>query len=529
MWRISRVLCGALIGNIGLVAAEDLPCFPIDSINFSSLESYLYHTNSEEQLIYKTFPFIHTLTKPYLHQCLNATDIATLLKSLNDAAIRKGYITTRFGIGEQDLTTKNLDIRVQLGKIGEIDYQNNGYMFFFKKDFALKEGDILNLKNLERGVANLTRIQHLDTTMQILPAYSENVSNIAINIKKKSKPFFGQFIFDNGGVLFDGYQSTLLLNYENPIKLADILTLYLLGSIPFDGRKVDKNYNFYASLSYSVPLRRFLLETSMAYAMNALEIPLSNFTANFRNTNVNVDSKLSYTLLANPKHNVSVGVGLGTRITDSFINDVELLVQQQRLLQYSFFIQYALNLNQYKFSTNLSFLQGFALGNNILSGFNFIVPVLNSYAYIPFRINKNFFGVYTTTIKTQVAQNRLYANDQMLIGGRYTVRGFDRLSFGGQFGVLFRNDVALYLPAFGKDRWRITFAPSLGFDMGYVRDLFALNISTLPPQGIFLMGGGLGLQAIATHFNIQAWWYFPLYSPYALDTQNFFFSLAANW
>ena len=117
----------------------------------------------------------------------------------------------------------------------------------------------------------------------------------------------------------------------------------------------------------------------------------------------------------------------------------------------------------------------------------------------------------------------------MLIGGRYTVRGFDRLSFGGQFGVLFRNDVALYLPAFGKDRWRITFAPSLGFDMGYVRDLFALNISTLPPQGIFLMGGGLGLQAIATHFNIQAWWYFPLYSPYALDTQNFFFSLAANW
>ncbi|RDU65380.1 hypothetical protein CQA53_06295 [Helicobacter didelphidarum] len=503
-------------------------CFPIDTISFSSLNSYLYHTDDERDIIAKTFPFTQRLATNYLDQCLSVKDIASLLQSLNETALRNGYITTRFGIGEQDLNSGELQIRTQIGRIGEIDYQSNGHAFFFKKDFALKSGDILNLKKLEQGVSNLTRIKSLDTTMQILPAYSEDLSNIRIAIKRKSLPISGQFIFDNGGTLFDKYQSTLLLSYENPLRLADIITLYFLGSIPFNGQAITRNYNFYSSLSYSVPIRRFLIETNFAYALNAMEIPLENFSVLYEGRSFNFDSKLSYALLANPKHNISVGVGFGARTSDSFIGEAELIVQRQRILQYSLFAQYTFTLNQYKFSTNLSMLQGFSLSNPAMQGFNYIVPVVNLYAYVPFNVWK-FIGVYTTSIKTQVAQNRLYANDQMLIGGRYAVRGFQGLNLSGQFGVLWRNDVSLYFPAFGKDPWRLTFAPSIGFDMGYIRDLYKTANSFLPENGVFLMGGGVGLQAFVRYCNVQTWYYFPLYSPYPMNTQSFFFSVAANW
>lgn len=89
-----------LLAYMQLVAAKSNPCFPIHTISFASLDSYLYHTDEEVELIYFTFPFISTQIQPYLNQCMNAQDITTLLKSLNDSVIKKGYLTTRFGIDD---------------------------------------------------------------------------------------------------------------------------------------------------------------------------------------------------------------------------------------------------------------------------------------------------------------------------------------------------------------------------------------------------------------------------------------------
>ena len=164
-------------------------------------------------------------------------------------------------------------------------------------------------------------------------------------------------------------------------------------------------------------------------------------------------------------------------------------------MQYSLFGQYTLTLNPYKFSVNLSVLQGFSLPTPALDGFNYIVPLINLYAYIPFNVGK-FVGIYTSSIKTQAAQNRLYANEQILIGGRYAVRGFQGINLAGQFGVIWRNDISVYFPLFGKGKWQLTIAPSLGLDAGYIRDLLRSASSNLPYSGVFLSGGGIGMQCL---------------------------------
>ncbi len=428
-------------------------CFYIDKISFSSLNSYLYKNDNEIELINKHYPFVYKLSKYYTNKCLYSKDIVLLLKSLNEHAIRNGYITTRFGIGGQDLNEQELEVHVQIGKVGNIDYQSNKNMLFFDKDFDIKEGDVLNLKKLEQGISNLNRISSLNTNMQILPSYSEDSSDIKISVNKVKAPFSGSFSFDNGGVLFDNYQNTFLLKYENPFKLADIITLYFLGAFPFNNKDISKNHSFYSSLSYSVPVRRFLLESNLSYSFNAMQIPLINFDINYNGQSFNLDSKLSYALIANTKHNISVGLGFGARMQDSFIENVELLVQRQRILQYSLFSQYTFTLNPYKFIVNLSLLNGFSLPNIKLDenneGFSYILPTINLYAYVPFKI-WNFKSLYNSSIKTQVAQDRLYANEQMLIGGRYVVRGFHGLNLSGQIGVIVKNDLNIYIPTFGS-------------------------------------------------------------------------------
>lgn len=520
--------CGAF-----MYADDNKPlCFPIDRISFYSLNSYLYNSDSEIDLINKHYTFIYKLSKPYINKCLDSKGIVSLLSILNENAIKKGYITTRFGIGEQDLSSRELEVRVQIGKVGNIDYQSNKNIRFFNKDFDIKEGDILNLKKLEQGISNLNRISSLNTKMQILPSYSEDSSDIKISINKIKSPFSGSFSFDNGGVLFDNYQNTLLLKYENPFKLADIITLYFLGAIPFDNKDIGKNHSFYSSLSYSVPVRRFLLESNFSYSFNAMDIPLANFTINYNGRSFNLDSKLSYALIANAKHNVSVGLGFGARMQDSFIEDVELLVQRQRILQYSLFSQYIFTLNPYKFIVNLSLLNGFSLPNIDLNihdkGFSYVLPTINLYAYVPFSAWK-FKTLYNASIKTQVAQDRLYANEQMLIGGRYAVRGFHGLNLSGQIGVIAKNDLNIYIPTFGSGIWHLVLVPSAGFDLGYIRNLDSTIYSNLSKNGIFLIGGGVGLQAFVKYLNTQVWYNFPLYSPYKMDTQNLYLSISANF
>ncbi|STP11916.1 TpsB transporter [Helicobacter mustelae] len=500
-----------IIFFLGEAQAKDL-CFLVKEITLSPLENTL----ENQKAFKKYFGFGEKIAKAYTNQCLNEKSINKLLQELNEKTIKKGFLTSKFGILPQDLKSQRLEIKLDIGRIHQITYNHNNLFFSFKKDFDIKEGDVLDLQKLQAGMANLKKMTHIDATMKILPSDQKNASDIVIHVEKKSFPFSGVYIFDNGNLKFL-YQHTLLLAWENPLKLSDKLQSYLLASF-FHDERIHKNYSIYHSLSYGVPFGQFFFEQNLAYSFNSFQIKLANFSPVYTGYSINTDTRMSYVFLRTQEHSLSFGLNFGARISKNFLENVLLVTQNRKVLLYSFFLRYALSLPTLQFNVDFSGLYGHSLANEFLHAYDYFIPVVNLYLYRPFK----FFGrslIYTGAIKTQVGSNKLYANDAFIIGGRYTVRGFDRLNYSGQMGVLCRNDLNLYIPFLKK----FQLVPSIGFDVGYVKDLMSKD-------DIALSGGGLGIQWIQKYLNLQAWWYFAMFSSKSsVPKQNFFFSIAFNW
>lgn len=506
--RICLILCCM---SFFVQADTNKVCFVIDEIIFVPTQA----DTDKPQKLPKEFSFAHKIAKSYLHQCLYLDTINTLLASLNNTAIKKGFITSKFGIAPQDLSGAKLIIQVEIGRIHNITYNSNNFFLSFAKDFSIKQNDVLNLTHLQSSISNLKKMRYVDTTMKITPSKA-NHSDIIIDVHRKNLPFYGSYIFDNGHLQFD-YQHTLLFAWENPLKLADRLQFYLLGALPLDTTPIKSNHSFYGAMSYALPIRRILFELNAAYFYNSYQIPLANLRPVYSGNNTNMDLKLSYALLQTQDYSFSFGLNLGARFSDSFLENIELLIQRRAIIHYSLFLRYIISLPYLQFGTDVSILQGFSLPNAVLSGYNYFVPVLNLHLYRPFQVLK-YTTTYTSTIKTQIGSSNLYANDAFIIGGRYTVRGFDRLSYTGQMGVLYRNDLNLFIPFLKQSQ----IVPSLALDMGYVKSLDSATQA-------FLAGGGLGAQFIHKNFNLQAWWHFPIYASTEIPTQNFFFSIGLNW
>lgn len=491
-------------------------CFEIKNIEFIPLNAEERNTKA----LLKKFSFSYKIAKPYLNTCMGTKDINTLLSQLNLISAKKGYITTKFGLVPQDLNNNTLKIGIDIGFVSDIEYINGGKMLSFSKDFGIKKGDILDLKAIELGITNLKRLRYLSSTSQIVPINQNSMSKIIINSTPKSLPFFVQASFDNGGSVKEGYEATFLLGIENPLRLADSLQIYLLGSLPFS--KTDHSY--YASVSYSVPIRRFLLQIDTSYAHNANQLIFYGISPIYSGQSINADIKSTYLMYADAKNQLSFGLGASGRFSDNYLENIKLDVQTKRLTELSAFVSYKRYVANSTFDIILSLIQGVPVFGSNKSfdkkiTYTYTIPSLNLYLYHPFSVWKNLF-VYSSTIKTQISRDRLYASEKMTIGGRYSVRGFNHFSLSGQMGVLYRNDLTMYLPSF----WGITLAPALGVDMGYVRDIAESG----EPAG-FLSGGGIGIQLLSKYFNAQVWGYSPFYNPYNAPTQNLYFSVGVSW
>lgn len=509
-------------------------CFPISTIEFIPSKDSLKVIEKEK--IFDELTFLNSYISSFTHSCLSASEISHLIEELNKTAIKEGYITTKFGLIPQDLKSGVLKIGIEVGIIDELEFRDNSTLMFFSKDFAIKKGDILNNKEIEFGLSNIRRNKYLDPKVIITPSGFYGGSKVEIVVDKKALPIFFSATLDNGGstgvrdygsssldklksFFTSNIQSSFVLGIENPAYLGDTLSFYVNNSIPF----TQGTHSLYASASYSLPIRRALLELSGSYSQSASTLELDYSSPINSSKSWSFSSKLSYLLLSNVFHSLSLGIGWNIKDSRNYLDKVELEVQRKFLSDVSLFLNYKHYFGTSEFDMTFSLLQGIPIfGSNKILGddkpYLYTIPTLDFYLNTPFTLGSQNFN-FSSMLKTQVSQSDLYASEKMSIGGRASVRGFDGLSLSGQIGVIFRNDLVYYLPSFAG----ITFAPSLGLDAGYVQD-FKEDVDKYN----FLSGGGVGLKMFAPYFNMEFWWYYPIYNPYKVQTQNFYLSFGVN-
>ncbi|PAF44752.1 ShlB/FhaC/HecB family hemolysin secretion/activation protein [Helicobacter sp. 11S02596-1] len=504
-------------------------CFDIDEIllvpNVSSLVAG----------VKKTFLFLSPILATYSHQCLDKEKITHLLNALKLASLKKGYITTEFGITPQDLRSKQLIITLQTTIVGAIEVQGKQAGWLWGKDYAINIGDILSIKPIERGLYNFKRLKTNQPVVEILPMPASlpdkpQESKISIENPQPALPIYASISADNAGSLSTGiYQTSLQFGLENLLSLAESFHTYAVFT-----PDMSQAHSIYVSSDFSIPWRRFLLSVSGSYAHYAQKLSIGQKTFSYNGYGANLDIKGSVLVYLDNLNSLNFNFGLGKRWAQNYLENIALIVQNRNLTNIYANINYSRYIKNASISVSIGVKQGVKwLGsmknfpnNNVKSAPNFFytLPTIDVYTSVPLRLwDQNF--AYSGFVKTQISRTHLYASEKFGLGGIYSVRGFDSSVLSGEIGVLNRNDWTYYLPSVFK----LTFVPSLGLDMGYTSGIDRSRNDGLEDSG-FIIGSAAGVKIYwSKYFNAQIWGYAPLYNPHNLKGRYFYASVGANW
>lgn len=504
-------------------------CFDIDEISLQS------NTPSLQSQIQKEFKFLIPTLKSYNHQCLNTEKITQLLDKLKLKSFKKGYITTDFGVKEQDLSSKKLIITVQTSILKEIEYKDKKTITrFWEKDYSIKPGDIFTIRPIDRGLYNFKRLKTLNPIIEISSINSDKSDNsikeskISINHQSKTLPIYASISANNAGSTSTGiYQTSAQFGIENILSLAEILRGYIVLTPDW-----KNSHNLYSSLDFSIPIRRFLFSISGSYSQYAQNLSVYKNTFSYNGYSANMDVNGNFLIYLDNLNQVSFNIGLGKRWAKNYIENIELLPQRRNLTNIYANINYLRYISRSSVNISLGIKQGIKFlgsmdnfnASNSEPDFFYTIPTIDAYVYSPFGWGKQNLS-YSGFIKTQVSRTRLYASEKFGLGGIYSVRGFDSLVLNGEMGILNRNDLSYYLPSFFKT----TFVPTIGLDMGYTTDIYKNSRHDFENSG-FLIGGGIGLKFYwGRYFNAEVWGYHPIYNPKSLKGRYFYANIGFNW
>jgi len=115
---------------------DESRCFEVKEINLQGAT----HISTSTQ---------NKLLKPFVGQCLGASGIDTLLKTITGHYLNRGYVTSRVYLPEQDLTRGILHIIMVKAHLQEFEASILASRLGFKMIFPGKTGEILNLRELK--------------------------------------------------------------------------------------------------------------------------------------------------------------------------------------------------------------------------------------------------------------------------------------------------------------------------------------------------------------------------------------------
>ena len=448
---------------------DEAPCFRIATfaLDVPSTLAEATRRQGASSLPQDRFAFAREWLDHFKGRCVGKEGVNILTKGLQQAILSRGFITTRVLLPEQDLSTGTLQFALVPGLIRELRFAEPGSSGSWKTAFPARSGDVLDLRDLEQGVENMKRVASQDADMKIEPTSAPGESDVVISVKR-SKPWSIVASVDNSGSRATGkLQGNVGLGIDNLLGLNDVLSagasqdLYLAdharGSHGFNG-------------SYSVPWGYWtatLFGNTNTYYQ---QIAGANQTFVSSGNAQNAGIKLQRVLLRGQSDVLGAYVQLFKRFGESFIDDTSIPVQHRN----NTFVEAGLTDRHYlggaQFDGTLAYRQGIGAFHatpdprldddpNIAptpatapSGptYRFHMAVADMNLSVPFSIAKLNFR-YVGTVHAQYTNDTLNYIDNLTIGSRYTVRGFDgEQMLAAERGFFWRNELQAIIGQTGQ-------------------------------------------------------------------------------
>ncbi|MBV6817096.1 ShlB/FhaC/HecB family hemolysin secretion/activation protein [Rahnella sp. PD12R] len=434
------------------------------------------------------------LTAPFIGKCLGIKNITQLVQEISDEYIRKGYITSRAYLPEQDLSQGQLNIRVMEGKLQDIqlDHRNDRMLAMA---FPGLKGKILNLRDIEQGMEQINRLRQNPVQIEILPAEQPGFSVVNLTATPEF-PITAGAGFDNSGQKSTGTgQMNGSLTASNVLGLADQWLVSGARSSDFssshDARSVQAGM--------SVPYGYWLLNYSYSYSDYLSTVSSRGFGWRSSGDSQTHRVNLSRVLFRNSDIKTGVSLGISNNMARNYLNDAPLASSSRKLSN----VNVGINHSQKVFGGLSTLNPTFSRGVPWLGAENDQHKPADApkAEFSKWSVSGSFYRpvsqkiTFLSSAYGQWTGDRLYGSERLTIGGESSVRGFKEQYLSGDNGGYWRNELntALFTaPLFGQ----ITAVAAI--DGGYLHhDNHDVNAAGT------LWGGAVGLNSSARYFSSQ--------------------------
>ena len=460
------------------------------------------------------FYFLRHIARDYERRELSLKDINEAVGKMNHELMQRGFSTSRVVIPEQNLSEGTLRLVLQIGRIHAVRFAEDSDTLYTYNLFPFREGDVLNVRDIEQGIEQAKRLPSQDISVQLLPSDQPQRTDVVLTVKR-GKNFYGTISVDDSGLEDTGkLQWYTSVGVDQIFQRNDILRVGMNLDGAQDGyAKGTRGHNISYTIPYGAHTFTFSYQRSK-YHQTVESRPYDFISAG--DTNISTFS-WDVVLHRSSSTKTSMDIRLKKRNSHSFINDVELPIQamHQTSMEIGFAERLYLQRNTLYFRLAHRFGLGWlgaqkekpyadapkTLYRMWLLDVDFVHPF--EFCHRPATLTTSFHGQWT------MDDMRLYGVDMISMGNRYTVRGFDgETTLMGTNGWYLRNELSTRFPKQTAELY-------LGLDVGAV-----YGYGTEVYNGHAIAGAAIGLRGAADTLSYDVFAAAPIIKPEGFHTPD---------
>lgn len=403
-----------------------------------------------------TAPLIEALSgvksdDPPYGRCLGSQGITILVQRLQQALVQQGYVTSQAYVPEQDLNTGDLVLQVLEGRLAQIRLAPNTSESALNKGqlahnvWAVQEGHILNLRDVEQSSDNLQRLPSLQSSLQIVPGAEVGTSDLVLTLRHKRPLRLALSLNDAGQKTHGVAQSQATLSWDNPLGLGDLF--YYNHGLNLGRKEPGPRGSYSHTLHYSVPWGYWLLSATASQSRShQTEFgPFQSYL--YRGHSQQQEVSLARVLHRSGQSKTTATINHVQRESRNFIDDLEVFVQRRSARGWDLGLQHI----HYLPAGTLVASLGAKHMRETLGAAEGTLPQQHTSGRLrsvglswtmPWHMGKQPWQ-YAAQWNRQWAQSPLAAQERFCLGGRSTVRGFNgRQTWCGDHGQLIRQEIS---------------------------------------------------------------------------------------
>lgn len=412
------------------------------------------------------FRWLGPSTDGLLGRCIGSQGVALTAAYLNAQLTEQGYVTSRVGVGSQNLADGRLTFDVLAGRISEVRMvdaatrQIDTRWGTWVNAFPTSSGRLLDARALEQGVEQMKRLPSQSVTTTLAPGTEPDTSILTIERQTGglAERVRGGLTLDNSGSPSLGRtQFSASVALDNPLGLNDIASLSVNGNAEHPSASHRSQS---ASLNYGIPFGYSTFSANFSHSRYAQNVALTTTSVLNTGESDTTDLKWEHVAWRTASTKTGVYVDVSTRKSRSFLDDSENVAQGR----HTTFVERGVTFRQL-FAGGESVDVALAYRRGVAgAGAQDDLPpeagvtlrpriwIVNASAVIPIKqpaqegwAERNW--QYSMSLHGQFTPDATTSIDQLSIGSRGTVRGFDGDNvLLAESGWFVRNELSTPLP-----------------------------------------------------------------------------------